>query len=36
MLKKTQICTAVSLAVGGALLSQPLWAQESQRVEITG
>ena len=36
MLKKTQICTAAAVAMGGALLSQPLWAQESQRVEITG
>jgi iron complex outermembrane recepter protein len=38
MFKRTKVCTGVLLALGGAVLatSAPVYAQDAQRVEITG
>ncbi len=38
MFKRTKVCTGVLLALGGAVAatSMPTWAQDTQRVEITG
>jgi iron complex outermembrane receptor protein len=38
MFKRTKVCSAALLAIGGAMLatSAPVWAQQAQTVEITG
>ena len=36
MFKRTQICTGVLLALGGALTAAPVLAQSSEVVEVTG
>jgi iron complex outermembrane receptor protein len=38
MFKRTKVCSAALLAIGGAMLATaaPVWAQQAQTVEITG